>query len=160
MFPHELGVHANPEIAPGLLSGNLFEQGQHGAFNSSRKDRPSNRNHRKSVGNTQQFADRSDDPGYLSQSKAAIFVARGAHADKRNVAQRLRVGQRVQSSSGDDALDDLSEAWLDNWRLPSIEEIDFALIQIHAGHAMATVGEAGSGHTTDVAHSKEGDIHI
>src|SRR5205823_2525694 len=120
----------------------------------------SNRNHRKSVGNTQQFADRSDDAAYLSQSKAAIFVARGAHADKRNVAQRLRVGQGVQSSSGDDAFDDLSEARLDNWRLPSIEKIDFAFIQIHAGHAMATVGQAGGRHTTYVAHSKDGDIHV
>jgi len=107
----------------------------------------------------------SDSPSHrehILEIRRAVLIRRGTHRDKLDLAKgnrRRRIGSEMQPALGDIALHHGFKARLIDRDHTIFKPGDFAGVDIHTDDVMADIGQTGTGDQTDVAGTKDSDIH-
>ena len=107
-------------------------------------------------------ADRLGDAQHVLEIGGAVFV--GRRADRDELEQAVldafrRVGREVEAPGGEIALEQIVQPRLVDRRLAALEHLHFALVDIHAQHVVADLGEARTRDQADVAGTEDGKTH-
>ena len=99
---------------------------------------------------------------HILQISRAVFVGRGAHGDKLNLAKAGgggHVSGEAQPAGGGVAADHVFQAGLVNRHAAALQQGDFGWIDIQAQHLIADFGQTRAGDQAHIAAANHRDFH-
>jgi hypothetical protein len=106
--------------------------------------------------------DRLGNRRYVLQIGGTIFIRGRAHCDELEGSVLhgfLYIRGERQAPGFDSVLDDIVKPGLVDGNLTILQLVDLGLINVHAQHVMANIGQAGSGNKPDITGTKNRYLH-
>ncbi|MNO64442.1 hypothetical protein D3C76_551700 [compost metagenome] len=161
-FTQELRVYRNTEVDAGFLARAVFENrddhvlhgaGQYGTAHNNGVTGGFFPQHK-----TDLAADRLD----VVQFQVAVLLARGTHADHRQVGiadGRGKIRGAAQATGTDTLLQKCFQARFDNGRFAFVNQVDLGAGNINADDVVTPGREATGTDCTDITQTKNADTH-
>ena len=161
-FAQELRLEADEEVLAFDLTGSLLDDRAQHVFDRARHEGGAEHENMRPVDATQRLAQVL---GQLEDCRlvlAAVGRRRCTDADQRQlaVAQRLgRVGRDADPAAGHDLGHQLDHPFFDHRRLAGSDQGELGGIDVDTDDSMAVAREARERNCTDIAETKNADVH-
>ena len=159
-FAEELRIHADAEIAAGLLPGVLLQNRDDESLDGSGQDGASNADDVIRARLLQESADVGGRVLDVIETQAPVLVAGCAHAHHRQVRVLDCVRRGAQAVVADSTANEIGQPGLDDSADPFVDAVDLPLIDVDAENVIAARGEARGGDGTYIAKAENVDSHI
>ena len=152
-FPHELRIHADPEILSHFLAAGLLQCGYHDRFGRARQHRAAQHDQVKRILFLQNFANVPANRFDVAQVEFAVAETGRAHAKKRDIRVEhggFRIRSRVQTAGFVGLGDQVPDPRLDDRAAPRVHGLDLGGTQIHPDEVVPHMGQTGCRHGPDI----------